>query len=94
MGLVRGLKKHYSPNNLRWKTIRSSHIKSLYVIDFSKGQKKSIEEELRNHLSNIVEEIRIISLYELKESCRKYERVGRTLIKPIELLEKLGIIGY
>jgi hypothetical protein len=77
------------------KTVKSIRIKALWVIDFSKGPKLSIEDELRKRLTNRIEqEIRFIYLDKIKESCEKAERVGHTLLKSIELLEKIGVIGY
>jgi hypothetical protein len=77
------------------KTVKSIRIKALWVIDFSKGPKLSIEDELRKRLTNRIEqEVNFIYLDELKESCRKTERVGHTLLNSIELLEKIGVIGY
>jgi hypothetical protein len=77
------------------KTSKSIRIKVLWVIDFSKGPKLSIEDELRKRLTNRIEqEIRFIYLDELKESCMRTERVGHTLLKSIELLEGIGVIGY
>jgi hypothetical protein len=77
------------------KTVKSIRIKALWVIDFSKGPKHSIEEELRKCLTNKIEqEIRFIYLDEMKESCRKAERVGHTLLNSIELLERIGVTDY
>jgi hypothetical protein len=77
------------------KTVKSIRIKALWVIDFSKGPKLSIEDELRKRLTNRVEqEIHFIYLDKLKESCMRAERVGHTLLKSIELLEGIGVIGY
>jgi hypothetical protein len=77
------------------KTVKSVRIKAFWVIDFSKGPKLSIEDELRKRLTNRIEqEIRFIYLDELKESCMRTEGVGHTLLKSIELLEGIGIIGY
>jgi len=77
------------------KTAKSIHVKALWVIDFSKGPKLSIEDELRKRLTNSIEqEIRFIYLDKIKENCEKAERVGRTLLKSIELLEGIGVIGY
>jgi hypothetical protein len=92
--LVSDLKKHYFAEKRRIeRTIRSLRIKSLWVIDFSEGPKHSIEEELKNRLTDKIEqEIRFIYLDELKNSCKEAERVGRTLLKSIELLESVGII--
>jgi hypothetical protein len=77
------------------KTVKSIRIKALWVIDFSKGPKLSIEDELRKRLTNRVEqEIHFIYLDKLKESCMRAERVGHRLLKSIELLEGIGVIGY
>jgi hypothetical protein len=77
------------------KTVKSIRIKALWVIDFSKGPKLSIEDELRKRLTNRIEqEIRFIYLDKIKESCEKAERIGHTLLNSIELLEKIGVIGY
>jgi hypothetical protein len=77
------------------KTVKSVRIKALWVIDFSKGPKLSIEDELRKRLTNRIEqEIRFIYLDKLKESCMRAEKVGHTLLKSIELLEGIGVIGY
>jgi hypothetical protein len=90
------LRKDYSDRRMNVdKTIKSIRIITLWVIDFSKGPKPSIEDELRKRLTNKIEqEIRFIYLDEIKETCRKVERVGHTLLKSIELLEKIGVIGY
>jgi hypothetical protein len=54
------------------KTVKSIRIKALWVIDFSKGPKLSIEDELRKRLTNKIEqEIHFIYLDEIKESCMK-----------------------
>ena len=64
------------------KTVKSVRIKALWVIDFSKGPKLSIEDELRKRLTNRIEqEIRFIYLDKLKESCMRAEKVGHTLLK-------------
>jgi hypothetical protein len=76
------------------KTIKSVRIETLWVIDFSKGPKPSIEEDLRNSIENLIErDITFTYIDELKDSCRKAERVGRTLLESIELLESVGVIG-
>jgi hypothetical protein len=67
------------------KTVKSIHVKSLWVIDFSKGPKLSIENELRKRLTNRIEqEILFTYLDGVKESCRRAERVGQILLKSIE----------
>jgi hypothetical protein len=77
------------------KTVKSIRIKALWVIDSSKGPKLSIEDELRKRLTNRVEQkIHFIYLDKLKESCMRAERVGHTLLKSIELLKGIGVIGY
>jgi len=93
--MVDHLKKYYEQRKQREKTIKSISIKSLYVIDFSQGSKPSIEDELKNRLRRLIDELEIHFIYlnDLKDSCRKSERVGHTLLKSIELLESLGIIG-
>jgi len=93
--MVDYLKKYYEQRKQREKTIKSISIKSLYVIDFSQGPKPGIENELKNRLRRLIDEqeIHFIYLNDLKDSCRKSERVGHTLLKSIELLESLGIIG-
>jgi hypothetical protein len=80
------------------KTIKSVRIKTLWIIDFSKGPKPNIEEKLKKSLEKQIEredegKITFTYLDELKDSCRKAERVGRTLLKSIELLESAGVIG-
>jgi len=87
--------KKYCDWRKQMKTIKSCSIESLYVIDFSYGPKPGIEEGLKNRLRRLIDEqeIHFIYLNDLKDSCRKSERVGRTLLKSIELLENAGIIG-
>ncbi len=76
------------------KTVKSVHIKTLWVIDFGRSPKHGIEDELRKRLADkLVQDIRVTYLDGIKESCRKTERVGQTLLKSIELLESIDIIG-
>ena len=93
--MVDYLKKKYCDWRKQMKTIKSCSIESLWIIDFSQGPKPGIEDELKNRLRHLIEEqkIRFIYLNDLKDSCRRSERVGRTLLKSIEMLESVGVIG-